>query len=352
MWRRHAVGKPHSDVLRFYIYVSDAKVDMLLAQIPPHLLKRLAAEVTVNLKLLSVKLSTRDVESRYSRANVVTRYLEQQQLIGAANNSKQYFMVHGALMRWGVVGRNSARDSPGIVFFAGEVDEIFVYLTGSPHHVIGAAQTALVSGHPGSYRPPMDLWWDVFRDWDTPQPTDALPWNWGREFAKGLEQGGFNPGPERLTFVARRIGEIEAEGKRVIFGSPVWVAVTPQFERPSPALEVIEVDSGGLARIEQWNNGPSEAEWVTVFGASGWLYRHRAQLLPGGVRTSATVPPLRFVDGYKTEQICVSLACNASEDWWDCLQRSEPNARTDRDLSLCLGHEGDPKTWRQLVSSS
>jgi len=40
---------------RFYVYISDAKVDMLLGQIPAGLLERLAAEVTVDLKILSVK---------------------------------------------------------------------------------------------------------------------------------------------------------------------------------------------------------------------------------------------------------------------------------------------------------
>ena len=38
--------------LRFYVYVSDAKVDMLLAQIPQGLMKRFAAELTIDLKLL------------------------------------------------------------------------------------------------------------------------------------------------------------------------------------------------------------------------------------------------------------------------------------------------------------
>ncbi len=57
-----------SQAPRYYVYVSDAKVDMILAQIPSPRLERLAAEVTVDLKLLAVKVATRDAPETRSAA--------------------------------------------------------------------------------------------------------------------------------------------------------------------------------------------------------------------------------------------------------------------------------------------
>jgi hypothetical protein len=40
--------------LKSYVYISDTKLDMLSAQIPPPLRKRIAIDVSVDLKLFSI----------------------------------------------------------------------------------------------------------------------------------------------------------------------------------------------------------------------------------------------------------------------------------------------------------
>jgi hypothetical protein len=123
---------------RFYVYISDAKVDMLLGQIPAGLLERLAAEVTVDLKILSVKVATRDApETRFSRVALVTRFLQDQNLVGRASDSAQYFATEASPMRWGLIGRNDITGAAGIAYFTGDSDSARVFLTGSPHHILG-----------------------------------------------------------------------------------------------------------------------------------------------------------------------------------------------------------------------
>jgi hypothetical protein len=52
-----AVGSIHPP-LKHYVYVSDAKVDMYYAQIPSPLLAGIAAELTIDLKVLGSGMST------------------------------------------------------------------------------------------------------------------------------------------------------------------------------------------------------------------------------------------------------------------------------------------------------
>lgn len=65
--------------LRFYVYVSDAKVDMLLAQIPHGLMKRFAAELTIDLKLLRLSVTSREApDRRFDRAALLSSFLSEQ----------------------------------------------------------------------------------------------------------------------------------------------------------------------------------------------------------------------------------------------------------------------------------
>src|SRR5262245_27246882 len=113
---------------RFYIYISDAKVDMLFAQIPESLIKRFAAELTLDVKLLSIKVATREApETRFSRVMAVTKYLRENDSIGLVASGKTFVEAEGAPMRWGLVGID---ESKSIVFFGGQVGEFRVFLTG------------------------------------------------------------------------------------------------------------------------------------------------------------------------------------------------------------------------------
>lgn len=225
--RRHSSETP-----RFYVYISDTKVDMLLAQIPPRVLKRLGAELSIDLKVLSIRMSERVLpETRYSRAAAVTRYLDDEDLIGGVNDPGLYFAAEAAPMRWARVG------NPGLVFFAGDVDGSVVFLTGSRHHVIGAAKDAIVDrGGPASEgRLPLDAFWDVFDDWNEPPEDDSdARCKLAGDFHEGLfDDSRWTPATESLSFIARRIKQNEDRSRHrfVVLGSPLWVAVN---EPPYP----------------------------------------------------------------------------------------------------------------------
>jgi hypothetical protein len=99
--------------MKFYIYVSDAKLDMLFAQMPMPISKRIAADLSIDLKVVSVSLThTPSDASRYSKLKVVTKYIEENEKVGSVGSPRAYFK--GVLpMRWGPYGGNYGRDLSG-----------------------------------------------------------------------------------------------------------------------------------------------------------------------------------------------------------------------------------------------
>jgi hypothetical protein len=70
--------------IRHYIYISDSKLDMYFEQIDRGVLKRISAEVKVDLKVASVTLRSADNPSstRAAKLQIVERYIETHNHVG------------------------------------------------------------------------------------------------------------------------------------------------------------------------------------------------------------------------------------------------------------------------------
>ena len=106
--------------VRYYIYVSDSKLDMLSEQIPPPLRQRVAAEPMRRRGLLAVTASrTRSSETRTAKLRLVEAYVDQNDLAGTVDDPKAYF--RGSLeMRWAPIGMGWGQVKPTTVFFVGQ----------------------------------------------------------------------------------------------------------------------------------------------------------------------------------------------------------------------------------------
>ncbi|WP_281356768.1 DUF7019 family protein [Amycolatopsis anabasis] len=128
--------------LRYFVYVSDIKLDMLFEQIDPAQRRRIAAEAKVDLKLASLTLRRAEPSpaARMAKLRVVERYIDAHHLVGTtAAPGRQYF--RGRLdMQWGFLARNQdaqPEDRLPVVFFRGWQGRDFVALAGSRSHVLG-----------------------------------------------------------------------------------------------------------------------------------------------------------------------------------------------------------------------
>jgi hypothetical protein len=121
--------------MTYYLYVSDAKVDMLFAKIPQNFLSGIALELSINLGELGKVTATQrpKEETRFTKLAAVVKYLRKTADVGTVDDPNDYFW--GSMpMKWKLLDT----EKTDMVIFAGTVDQTLVVLNGSGHHVLGA----------------------------------------------------------------------------------------------------------------------------------------------------------------------------------------------------------------------
>jgi hypothetical protein len=121
--------------MKYYVYISGTKVDMLYSQIPKKIRDKIAVELGINLGMFSpnVKRKENHEKTRIEKLRLVVNYIENNMDVGTVGQPLEYFK--GSLpMRWKALGSHSS-----LVYFGGiTANKItIVGLGGSMIHVIG-----------------------------------------------------------------------------------------------------------------------------------------------------------------------------------------------------------------------
>ena len=236
--------------LSYFVYVSDAKLDMLYEQIPRPLRKRLAAEVKVDFKMVGVTIKGAEDKGplRLAKLAVVERFVQDHEDVGTVHQPATYF--RGTMdMRWATLNES-------IVLFHGRHDGDIVALGGSLWHLVGG-QRPTDQLQSLSFSP--DLWVglvehisadpdgaeEVRREranssvganeqdyWENWKPAVHAP----PEAALGELESIYLTGPlQRVEFLARRLVDeqffardrygVQLPPGRVTLGTPLYVAL-------------------------------------------------------------------------------------------------------------------------------
>jgi hypothetical protein len=203
--------------LRYYLYISDAKVEMMLPQIDPGFDRVSESEIGFDVKVASAKRRVATTSNRVARLERVVRYLDDFADVGTVDEPGQYF--RGRMpMRWGSI-------TSSLVYFGGATERTVVGLGGSAGHLHGEqgrADAFAPSSLPGIVE---GLRGVLAADGADGQP-EALPAaHLAHRQLRGTEQD--------LEFVAKRLAhgpspypELDPhEGMNVLVGSPIFVAL-------------------------------------------------------------------------------------------------------------------------------
>jgi hypothetical protein len=86
-WRGIGLNK-----MKYYIYISNSKLDMMFPQVPKQLADQVATELGVNTGLLKASVKPREVtETSISKLQVVTQYLLSSGAVGDVRSPRAYF---------------------------------------------------------------------------------------------------------------------------------------------------------------------------------------------------------------------------------------------------------------------
>ena len=225
--RREARG-----TMRYFLYISDAKVDMLLPQVPETHQQKVAAKLGFDIKLLSGSIATErtTLDTRVARLGAVEAYIRDTEAIGTPAETARWIAAD--------IEVQLAHIREGAIMFVAATQDWLLALGGSAHHLIGSMQQDDV--HVGySFLPTLI---DLLKRMDTKAhqyvltlPDDAVRGYWTAGLGQGIGAWGaiieaacrqvVSP-PQRVTFLAKRLlSEQVPYGRRVVLATPLYVAL-------------------------------------------------------------------------------------------------------------------------------
>lgn len=224
---------------RYYVYASDAKIDMIAGQLSPALRQQIAKELKIDVKLLSLTLKDNPTEeNRYRMLDLAERTLLEEGKVGALDSDKKWF--RGTLpLHWGRYRHHEkgADYDPlfPMVFFAGQTANVDLGLGGSMKHLIGEEVSMSEEALKAQKLPLFTSFSDGFSilstvreaALDKANPSSspigaAAVASSVRQIVGSTKALGLPP-PE-MEFLALRLLDEHRANKRVILGTPLYVA--------------------------------------------------------------------------------------------------------------------------------
>lgn len=212
---------------RYFLYVSDSKVDMLLPQIDPGFAARRTTEFGVNLPMVAAKRTTEPAQpDRFARLERVVGHLQDFGDLGTIDEPGQFFA--------GVLPMSSGAlpdgEDASLVFFGGGNDRTVVGLGGSVRHLLGSVPGIDVAQAASSLPTMLDRL-GAGSELEDEQLVDAIGDVSGRSHRAALttvhQAVRRLQGPaQNLEFVAKRLLHGSGPGGvPVLLGSPIYVAL-------------------------------------------------------------------------------------------------------------------------------
>lgn len=216
-------------MVRYYCYISDAKVDMLLGQMPDGIKQTVAAELGFDLKVVKGKMraETKTLEDRITRLAVVERELRKVEQLGTATVSGRW--IEG---RYWMHSLDIGSDA---ILFACETERWVLGLAGCANHLAGTAAPENVGSGLSfmprlaerlvtlSNREPLKL---LTMPEETSPDYLALGINqkakaWAEAIINSL--GRPKLPPQHLGFLAKQLDVQQYCGRRTVLASPLYI---------------------------------------------------------------------------------------------------------------------------------
>ncbi len=124
--------------MRYYLYISDLKVEQLFQQLPFWRRFSINTSVKLNLKIVDFSLGNKEQDrSKYVKLNFIENYLEKQKLISSIEENNQYLKGEGKF-NWGDFSPYALEtESKNLVYFFSKIKDYKVFLIASKSFLLG-----------------------------------------------------------------------------------------------------------------------------------------------------------------------------------------------------------------------
>ncbi len=211
---------------RYFLYISDAKIDVLLPQVPGALRQKVAAKLGFDIKLLSGSIETQraTLDTRVARLCAAESYVLNHDSIGTPSEPSSW--IHGEISAQFVnLGEG------GILFVAEGVSWVLA-LGGSAHHLVGGAKPEQLH-IPMSFTPQLaeriryltEKKAHIILGLPADQlnlTTKAQDFDAWTELIIAARDLAVSPG-QKIKFLAKRLGSGLCRDKQVTLASPLYV---------------------------------------------------------------------------------------------------------------------------------
>jgi hypothetical protein len=213
--------------MKYYIYRSLQKIDMLWEQLSSKNIEKYSAELKISLGLLTGSIKSESSEKNlHARLETVVKHLEQEDLIGGSTNPLAF--VRGVLpMTWQEVNFYRGASDQRMVLFSGylpavlDQPEAWVGLIGSAAYVSG--MNDLKAATLGYAQP--SFWTRIIEELSAPSEEEIKEnlYDLDNQIDYQARRRQDGPPKQRLEFVAKTF----FSWKGFIVGSPLYVAEAP-----------------------------------------------------------------------------------------------------------------------------
>ncbi|MGD1848394.1 MAG: SAVMC3_10250 family protein [Salibacteraceae bacterium] len=210
--------------MKYYLYLSKSKVEMLFPQIPKAEKDNIATELKLDLKIFSASFKDQvEKDTLFSMMRVVENYIEKKEAVGTIDFPGAYFkgeipMTYGIFKDYG----------SDLTYFKTETEASVLILIGRTQNIVGISNPETLL-HPEAISPNYYFLKYINRILENHSDIisfDESPWtpeNLIKILNKSVEQV---DGPtQNLSFLAKKIYHVEGIGKskNIILGTPLYV---------------------------------------------------------------------------------------------------------------------------------
>lgn len=216
--------------MRYYLYISDSKVDMLFPQVPGAVQQGVAKKLGFDLKLISgsIESQKQTFDSRVARLQAVEEHIRSFHKIGAPTDETPWVGGEIMVQVLSIAG--------GAILFVNREEPDYFVLGGSADHVIGntkADRPAVsyssmyqISRFLSELHNNETILPDGPKKRRSPKPPnqylERLADNMKCIFAESVRQP-----PQRIEFLAKRLSMVDNRyrGGKMVFATPLYVAL-------------------------------------------------------------------------------------------------------------------------------